>query len=215
MSFTYKDVRRIVRTKEKDNNEFTFSDYDIRDAVNEAIRYISGSLADSNADFNEKSVHYDERDYKCHSQYEHKHRDFSFKLDGVPLPEDFVALVAIKGKPHVDEPLTPCLTMNNPQPWEYKIMGERIYCGSPHFTLVYKAAIPEVKEDDDLIELPNIAKDYFVTLVRRILTQAEGDIMRDAVELVVNALIPKRRYRNVKTAMPYTVGGYRKNGRGW
>lgn len=209
MSFTYKDIRRMVRTKEKDNNEFTFSDYDIRDAVNEAIRYISGKLADSNADFNEKSRWYDERDYqyKCDTDDKlHHHRPFSFKHDGVPLPDDFMALVAIKGKPHCDEPLTPCLSMNTPQLWEYKISGDRIYCGSPHFTLVYKASIPEVREDMDVIELPNFTKDHFVALVRMILTQAEGDIMRDAVEMVVEALLPKRRYRNAKVAMPFRIG---------
>ena len=35
-----KTVLRLVRYKQKDNNEIKFSDYDILNAMNEALRYI-------------------------------------------------------------------------------------------------------------------------------------------------------------------------------
>lgn len=89
-------------------------------------------------------------------------------------------------------------------------MGNRIYVGAPHFCLVYKAAIPEVEEDDDEIEIPNFAKDSFITLVRRILTNADGELMSEAQEAAVDALIPKRRYRGAKIRMPFVVGNYRR-----
>lgn len=205
MAFTYKEIKRIVRFKEKDNDEVRFSDFELKDAVNEVIRYISNSQALTNADFNEKQRWYDQKDY----------RPNNFKFLGVPLPDDFLALVAVKGKPHSTELLTPCENIQEPQPWEYKIMGERIYTGSPHFLLVYKSSIPEVVDEDDEIELPNMFKDNFVHLVRMIMNQTENDIMRDAVDSAVQALVPKRRYRNAKIAMPYYIHGQHKNGRGW
>lgn len=196
MAIAYKDIRRAVRFKERDNDEVRFSDYEIKDATNEAIRYLSNVLADSNADFNEKMAFYDAKDYGC-----------DFFHCGVKLPDDFLALVAVKGKPHIHEILEPCLSSEMPAPWQYKIMGDKIYVGSPHFCLVYKATIPEIATDDDDVELPYFVKDMFITLVRRIVTGAEGEVMREAQELVVNALIPKRRYRNAKIRMPFSIGG--------
>lgn len=195
MAITYKEIRKTVRWKEQDNNEARYSDYDIKFAVNEAIRYLSNALADSNADFNEKQRYYDQTDCNC-----------NFVENGISLPDDFLALVAVKGKPHIQELMTPCLSAETPKPWEYKVVGNKIYSGSPHFLLVYKAAIPEIVDEDDEVELPYFAKDSFITLVRRILTSAEGDIMRDAQEMAVNALIPKRRYRNAKIRMPFKIG---------
>ena len=90
MGFTYKEIKRIVRFKERDNDEIRFSDFEIRDAVNEVIRYISNSQGLTNADFNEKQTWYDEKDYE----------PYCFRHLGVPLPDDFLALVAVKGKPH-------------------------------------------------------------------------------------------------------------------
>lgn len=194
MAIAYKDIRRAVRFKERDNDEVRFSDYEIKEATNEALRWLSNSLADSNADFNEKQRFYNQKDYAE-----------NFKCYGIELPDDFLSLVAVKGKPHIDEIFRPCLSSESPNPWEYKVMGDRIYVGSSCFCLVYKAVIPEIRDEEDEVELPNFAKDYFVTLVRRILTNAEETVMREAQELVVNALIPKRRYRNAKIRMPFKI----------
>jgi len=192
MGFVYKDIRKTIRFKERDNDEIRFSDYEIKEATNEALRYISNELADTNADFNEKIMHYHDRDLMC-------------KIHGTVLPEDFISLVAVKGDVHSPELLTPCGSANTPMFNEYKIQGNRIYCGSPHFVLVYKARISEVEDDDDEIELPYYVKDKFVTYVRRILTQADENIMSDAEEEIINALTPKRRYRNAHIRMPFKV----------
>lgn len=219
MSFTYKEIKKIVRFKEQDNNEIRFSDYDIKMATNEVIRYLSNALANSNGDFNEKIKVYDEKEINDELQNEAEQDEdvarICFRIDGVELPEDFIAMVAIKGKLHDPQPLEPCLAMNTPTPWQYKLVGDRIYTGARHFCLVYKAAIAEITEDEDEIELPYMFKDNFVQLVRMIINGAEVDIMRDAVDSAVQALIPKRRYRNAKIAMPYYIHGQHKNGRGW
>lgn len=196
MSMTYKEVKRTVRFKERDNDEARFSDYEIKEAVNEAIRYISNKLADSNADFNEKNKFYNREN--CDEHFVHH---------GAALPPDFLALVAVKRNPHDKEAMTPCLASEIPRHYEYKVQGDKIWCGSRNFFITYKASIKEVEEDDDEIDIPYFAKDHFVTLVRRILTSAEGEIMREAQEMLVDALIPKRRYTHAKIRMPFKIGG--------
>ena len=55
-------VLRAVRQKEQDNDEVTYSDYDIVSAINEVIRYLNISLAHKDSEFLRKSVDYDERE---------------------------------------------------------------------------------------------------------------------------------------------------------
>lgn len=195
MTLTYKEIRRAVRFKERDNDEAKFSDYEIKEAVNEAIRYLSNSLADTNADFNEKNMCYGDGLPPGLLLHE-----------GVPLPDDFLAIVSIKDNPVSERAMIPCSSASVPKPWEYKVVGNRLYAGSPIVFVTYKTSISEVEDDDSDIDLPYFIKDNFVTLVRRILTGSEGDIMREAQENAVNALLPKRRYRNAKIKMPFRIG---------
>lgn len=215
MAFTYKEIRKQIRFKEGDNNEIRFSDYDIKMAVNEVIRYLTNALAANNADFNEKIKVYDEEEINAElleeltnddGEIDESYTPISFKIDGIEFPEDYIALVSVKGKLHDPTPLNPCLAQNIPMPWEYKVLGDKIYCGCKRFELVYKASIAEVKEEEDTIELPYMFKDNFVQLARMILNQAENDIMRDAVDSAVQQLIPKRRYRNAEIRMPFKIG---------
>lgn len=62
MTITYKELKRLIRFKERDNNEIRFSDYDIKEALNECIRYFNNSYALQNSDFLEKRVYYDENE---------------------------------------------------------------------------------------------------------------------------------------------------------
>ena len=54
------EVLRLVRFKNKDNDEVEYSDYDIKTCLNEALRYISQSQALQNSDFLTKSEVFDE-----------------------------------------------------------------------------------------------------------------------------------------------------------
>ena len=51
MSIAAKEVLHLVRFKQQDHNEIKFSDYDIKNALNEALRYIVQSQALQNSDF--------------------------------------------------------------------------------------------------------------------------------------------------------------------
>ena len=52
------DIMQSVRYKQKDHNEVKFSDYDIIQSLNEALRYINRSYALKNSDFLEKVKEY-------------------------------------------------------------------------------------------------------------------------------------------------------------
>lgn len=97
---TYEEVKRLIRFKEKDNNEIRFSDYEIKLAVNEVIRYLNNSYALQNSDFLEKVVTYIEEEYYYEDVEEGEEvveetTKQSFKTDGIELPEDFITLVSL------------------------------------------------------------------------------------------------------------------------
>lgn len=195
MAILYTEIRRLVRFKTKDINEIENSDYDIKMAVNEAIRYMSNSLALQNSDFLEKKETFAESDYPA---------PYSFKSDGVELPEDFIALVSVS-RAKDDYIMQPVELAKEPNDCEYMVRGNKVYCGTGAFKLTYRAALAEIKDEEDSIELPNMFKDALVKLVVMILRQAETDILLKAVDDAMYSLVPKRRYRNAKIRMPFMV----------
>lgn len=194
MSIPYKEIRKIVRFKLKDNNEVAYSDYEIKMAVNEVIRYLSISQALNNSDFLNKGYSYD-----CH--------DVDYACCGVELPEDFVTLVGVRD--YKGLLLEPCDSTQHPRRWQYKISGDRLYCGAPSFTMMYKASLQEIDEEDDEVELPNVFKDMIVQLAILVLNQADSDAMHAAADIAMDQLVPRRRYRNAHIKMPFTIGGTR------
>ena len=49
-------VLRMVRQKEQDNDEVKYSDYDIREAVNEVLRYLNVSLSNKGSEHLQKTI---------------------------------------------------------------------------------------------------------------------------------------------------------------
>lgn len=189
----YNEIKKLIRFKTKDMNEVTFSDYDIKMAVNEVLRYLSLSQALNNSDFLNKGYSFDEgRDGVC------------YRIEGVELPEDFVTLVGVRD--HKGRLLEPCDSSETPRHYQYKISGSRLYCGMPSFKLMYKGALDEIHNDEDSVELPPMFKDIIVKLSIMILNQQDGDIMMVAAEDAVEKVIPKRRYRNARIKLPFTIG---------
>lgn len=62
MSIAAKEVLRMVRYKQYDNNEIKFSDYDVQNALNEALRYIVQSQSLQNSDFLDTVKYYSEEE---------------------------------------------------------------------------------------------------------------------------------------------------------
>ena len=185
---SYEEVRRLIRFKEKDNNEIRFSDYEIKMAVNECIRYLNNNLALLNSDFLEKAKDFTDVD----------------TAEGIDLPEDYIALISVM-RMCDGYVMAPVQAIKKPNDNEYKVVGNKFYSGTPAFTMLYKAAIIEVKDNTDDIELPFVFKDVIVKLSCMILNNAETDIMMKAVDDAVRAIIPRRRYTNARIKMPFMV----------
>ncbi len=209
---TYKELRRLIRFKEKDNNEIRFSDYDIKMAVNECIRYINNSFAMQSSDFLEKTATYVEEDMNAEIAAaneelpdEDKQPLYNFKDEGLELPEDFISLVSVMAL--IDgRIMSPVESIRTPMPWQYKVVGNRIYSGTRGFKMVYKAALSEVKDEEDVIELPFIFKDSMAKITSMILNNnASTDVMMQAVNDAVAQLVPRRRFRNAHVRMPFKI----------
>lgn len=185
----FEEIKRLIRFKEKDNNEIRFSDYEIKMAVNECIRYLNNSFALQNSDFLEKALHITED---------------ANASEGIDLPEDFITLVSVM-RYNDSYVMSPVQAVKAPSDNEYKVVGGKLYCGTPAITILYKAAIAEVKESTDGIELPFVFKDVLVKLTCMILNNAETDIMMKAVDEAVRAIVPRRRYTNARIKMPFRV----------
>lgn len=190
----YQEIKKLVRFKLKDNNELTYSDYEIKMAVNEVIRYLSVSQALNNSDFLNKGFSFDEG-----------HDHTNYRVCGVELPKDFVALVGVTD--YRGRMLEPCDSMEIPRHYQYKISGNRLFCGAHAFNMMYKSALTEIEDDEDCIELPRVFLDTITKLTMMILEQADTDIMHAAADADMNELIPRRRYRNVRIKLPFKIGG--------
>lgn len=207
----YEEVKRLIRYKEKDNNEIRFSDYEIKMAVNECIRYLNNSYALQDSDFLEKAVDFVEKDMNAEIaesneglQEEEWQPFYDFKLEGIDLPEDFITIVSVM-RMRDGYMMSPVESIKQPLDGQYKIVGGKLYSGVPAFKLLYKAAIAEVKESTDGIELPFVFKDVIVKLSCMILNNAQTDVLMQAVDDAVRAIVPRRRYRNAHIKMPFKV----------
>lgn len=212
MTITYKEVRKLVRYKLKDNNEVRFSDYEIKEAFNECLRFFNSSYALQNSDFLEKSVTYDEekmnteiRDQNAGLPEEEQFPLYDFKFKGLDLPDDFITLQHIMREPdgYIMQPVS---SIKDPLDWQYKITGNKLYLGCPTVKMLYKAAIIEVKYETDILELPVVFKDALVKITCMILENTAGtDVMAEAVDDVVSRIVPRRRYANARIKMPWKV----------
>lgn len=208
---SYEEVKRLIRFKEKDNNEIRFSDYEVRMAVNECIRYLNNSFALQNSDFLEKAVDYIESDMNDEIVKENEGLEdvdklelYDFEVKGLELPDDYITLVSVM-RLQDGCIMSPVESAKKPMDWQYKLTGNRLYSGTPAFKMVYKAAIAEVKSDSDGIELPFVFKDIVVKLSCMILNNAQTDVLLQAVDDAVRAIVPRRRYRNARIKMPFKV----------
>lgn len=210
-----KDILRTVRYKVKDNDEILYSDYDIKNAMNEALRYIVQSHSLRNSDYLEVNVNFDqdalnqeimEYNEAIMQQPEYSEDDlkplYDFRKTGIDLPEDFLVLGGVtRGDGYL---MRPCDSSRIPAITEYKIMGDKIYSGSKSFRFTYKRSILAVSDlENDVIDLPEFCFDLVVKITNMIMNQAENDILLKTIESMAKAVIPKRKYNNAQIRMPF------------
>lgn len=210
MSIAAKEVLHLVRFKQQDHNEIKFSDYDIKNALNEALRYIVQSQALQNSDFLDAVKYYSEEEInkEIAAANEDLPEDeqkplISFKKDGVELPEDYQVVSGVN-RAFDGYPLYPIDITNVPNPKQYKVLGGKIYAGVPAFYLTYKKTIGSVKDfNEDVIDLPAFCLDLIIKVTGMILNQAENDILLKTIDSTANAIIPRRKYNNARMRMPF------------
>lgn len=210
MTIAAKDVLRMVRFKQQDHNEIKFSDYDIKNALNEALRYIVQSQALQNSDFLDAVKYYSEEEVNAEIAAENEElpeesqrQPISFKKDGIELPEDYVVASGVT-RAYDGYPLYPVDITNVPNPKQYKVCGGKIFAGVPAFYLTYKRTITAVKDlSEDTIDLPTFCLDLIVKVTGMILNQAETDILLKTIDSTATAIIPRRKYNNARMRMPF------------
>lgn len=210
MTIAAKEVLRMVRFKQQDHNEIKFSDYDIKNALNEALRYIVQSQALQNSDFLDTVKYYSEEEINAEIVAGNedlpegeKQELISFRKDGVELPEDYQVVSGVT-RAFDGYPLYPIDITNVPNPKQYKVCGGKIYAGVPAFYLTYKRTITTVKDlTEDKIDLPVFCLDLIVKITGMILNQAENDILLKTIDSTASAIIPRRKYNNARIKMPF------------
>ena len=212
MAIAYKELKRLIRYKLKDNNEIRFSDYDVKEAVNECIRYFNNSYALKNSDFLEKIVTLDEeamnREIIEHNEALPKKEQLpllNFRDEGIDLPKDFVSLQSIM-RTSDNYIMSPAESIKTPSYEQYKITGNKLYLGCQSVKMLYKAAFNEVRNAEDVLEVPFVFKDALAKISCMILeNNAESDVLMDAVNDIATSIVPRRRYANAKIKMPFKV----------
>lgn len=181
-------VRDEVRWKEKDTDALRFSDYEIWDALNEVLRYVSNRLAHLQSDVTERMRTY-------------RDTGGTFAEEGTTLPADFLSLQGvyrIGGERRLRA--VPAGVVREEC---FKVSGDRLYvCGD--FKLCYYAALSAVREGDT-IPLPEVFFDMLVKLTRMVLSNADSDVMMQAVISEVESIVPRRRYNHMRLRMPFDL----------
>lgn len=177
-------IKDMVRWKEKDTDELRFSDYEVWDAMNEVLRYVANRLANMQSDVTERERVYEEADVLA---------------VGVPLPDDFLS---IKGLYRLaDGYRLHAVSSKSARTGEFRLSGGRIYTKNP-FRLQYYGTLGTAK-DGWMINLPESFTDVLVKLTRMVLNNADADTMTQAVMTEVEAIVPRRKYNNLRPKMPF------------
>lgn len=201
-----KELTNLIRYKVKDSNAVTYSDYDVIQAINECIRYVNQYYL--NTDFLEKMKYYrqDELNEEIDKANEENGTSLAhvdFRNTGIDLPDDFLSLVRIV-RQWDGRDLSPCPAVKPPMPWEYKVLGSKLYVGVKDVDMLYIAAIAAITSADDTIDLPVSFKDAIVKLSCMILANnPDTDTMSAAVQESLSCIIPLRKYSNAKKRMPF------------
>ena len=223
-------VLRMVRQKEQDNDEVKYSDYDIREAVNEVLRYLNVTLSNKGSDHLQKTIDLNQTDintqginpYDSVELFESKvplfesevplwaeplTADYDFAERGIELPPDFVSMIDIQ---RMDDGyhLHPATSLTEVQsPWgekKYLVMAGRIFVKGEVFRLRYNRMLVALKNmETDEIDLPDVFIDSIVKLSRLVLNNADVDTMTQAVTTAVDRILPRRQYTNIRQRMPF------------
>ena len=211
---TVQKVIRLVRFKEKDNDEVKYSDYEIISSLNEVIRYLNMRLSTMNSDFLEKAVVLDEKEineeiaeYNATANEDDRRETVRFGLTGVELPDDFLSLMGVVRADGCNEYKLKCGQAGmRLAPDEYYIMGNRLYTRCHAVRLLYRASIANVTDTTDTVSLPDFFLDGLAKMTHMLLNNnPDTDVMRREIDGTIDSLVSRRRYSNMRSRMPFKV----------
>lgn len=176
-----------IRIDEMDMDAVKYSDWDLENALNKALRLICNQLSQMNTDFCEKEIDLTEEDLR----------------EGYELPKDFLSvwyIVAPNGYK-----LHPSLrTIKTMQENEYLITQGKLYTKLTEVTLRYKVMLPEVHAGE-AIDMPFGFFDMVEAVTRLILNNEPKDKLLEQITMLAKAMVPSRRYAAAWSSMPFRV----------
>lgn len=179
---------RKIRFKQKDLDEIKYSDYEILQAINEALSYLNQSMALGNSEYLEKDKEYIFDDDAC--------------IKGLRLPYDFMTLISVT-RVRDGYKMHPVAAGCNPDYGEYKIFASKLYCREKEVKVAYRAVLTDVENINEDIALPAFMSDGLVNLSIMVMNNQSTTVLTEASEGLIKSVTPLRKYANARGRMPF------------
>lgn len=188
MSIPASTVLRHIRLQINDFDEAKVSNFQILIFLNRALSAVSSAIAMRGLDFLTASHVYSSPS----------------EITGAALPDDYQSVREVTdGSGYT---LTPTYITKTPQTYEYKIMGEKIYCGASSYTLFYQRFIGPVDDlETDNIAVPAYCLGLIVQTTVNLMQGMAAPELVQAINNIIDTDIPiltydKKRGRVIENA---------------
>jgi len=177
MSIPASKVLRHIRLQINDFDEAKVSNFQIQIFLNRALAAISTAAAARGLDFLTASQTYNS----------------SSASSGAALPDDFQSVREVADSQGYT--LSPAYLTKTPQTYEYKIMGEKIYCGAASYTLFYHRFVAPVDSlENDSIAVPAYCLGLIVQTTISLMQGADPATLTQTINNIIDTDIPGATY---------------------
>lgn len=191
------NVIRQVRVDLKDINEVQYSDWDMENAINKALRLMANHFSMLNSDFMTRSVAMLDFPLRLHFAPP-VGKNIAKELRGDVLPADFVSIIKV---------LRPDGYELHPSTGHIDHRKYLIYRGCifalGEIVLYYRCAIPNVSKSDS-VELPISFFDFLVEATKVALNGTSSELTQFITDNAMK-MIPSRRYANARARLPWRI----------
>ena len=177
MSIPATKIVQHIRLHINDFDEAKISDFQILIFLNRALTAISAAIAAKDLDFLSASQSY----------------NAASASSGAALPDDFQSVKEVTDNNGYT--LTPCYLTKTPAAYEYKVMGEKIYCGASAYTLYYKRFIAPIDSlTNDSIGMPVYCLGLIVQTTVLLMQGAEPEKVIQTINNIIETDIPLQTF---------------------
>lgn len=194
---TVKNIFKQIRIDLKDVNEVQYSNWDLENAINKAVRLMANHYSMRNTDFLTKSILI--CDTPTNSLYAPPiSEQIAERLHGDSLPDDFVSIVkVIRPDGYELHPSTGHLDER-----KYLIYRGCIFTFGP-VLLFYSYTLPRYTKSDS-IDLPIPFFDFIVEATKIVLTE-NFSALTEFINANAEKMIPSRRLANARVRLPWRI----------